>query len=48
MARKIVALFVHFVKFGRPPIACPYCEGTDIDAQNGFAECRDCGRTWSY
>lgn len=47
MARMILARLVRFVKFGRPS-RCPYCESTDVDAQGGWAECRDCGKTWSY
>lgn len=30
------------------PSRCPYCKSTDVDAQRGWAECRDCGKSWSY
>lgn len=47
MARFILATIIRFAKSVRPS-QCPYCQSTDIDCQRGFAECRDCGRTWSY
>lgn len=47
MASTILAMFVRFVKSARPT-RCPYCKSTDVDSQRGWAECRDCGRTWSY
>lgn len=34
-------------KSGRPG-RCPYCKSTDVDAARGWAECRDCGKSWSY
>lgn len=34
-------------KAGRPA-RCPYCKSRDVDAQRGWAECRDCGKSWSY
>ena len=34
-------------KSGRPG-RCPYCKSTDVDAGRGWAECRDCGKSWSY
>lgn len=44
-----IALFA-YVTYPRSakPARCPYCKGRDIDAQRGWAECRDCGKTWSY
>ena len=33
---------------GGVPAECPYCKSVDITAHAGHAECRDCGREWSF
>jgi len=53
MARKIVSRNVRSVKRTKAkrsakPSRCPYCESKAVDAQAGWAECLDCGKTWSY
>lgn len=34
--------------YGRPPVACPYCQSTNISGGRGHWDCDDCGRGGSY
>ena len=38
---------LHTILFGKPT-KCPYCESKNISAHLGYAECEDCGKSWSF
>lgn len=40
--------YVTYPRCKARPARCPYCQSSDIDAGRGWAECRDCGKTWSF